>query len=561
MDSVDKAFEDLMVLRMCLKRIHWFSPGIVGREFIQDVEKCIEFEYWWFITLGLMKPGVITSETLFRICRIGRVDAIRSIVSDYKVDVNSSDSYGWMALHFATLYNHPEAIAELQTLGAIDIPTSHNIAPSDMRPELFGQDSDTWVISTSEVIAIEEYCEMINQSTEMFLFSLPRRLIRLVDKYGPKSLVHESHINSICSKYAIYLIGARKGWVWICHLCLELGIDINRPSIYGNSMLYEACREGNLKCIQFLLDHGADPNDTNQKGSFITPLAIACQRGDIECFHLLLAKGADPMVEQHTGKTLLHIACRGGNVDCVQFCLDRGMDVNKTDKNNSTPLHIACGGGHTECVRLLLEQRPQADIYCRVTGLNPLHCVCDGGGHTETVRLLVEYDITLVNTVTGSCQKRTPLWMLCFRGNSESVAYLLEKGADPNQTVEPLFTKMTTPLLIACDKGHSACVSALLQNGADVLLSWTQLLNPLIIACEKGFDSCVDVLREYIRRAFWNFRDQRKYEKMYILLYDVRVAKVAAQQNGHMECYRLIDTTFRPIDTEYEQCEAAGYVM
>jgi ankyrin repeat protein len=48
-----------------------------------------------------------------------------------------------------------------------------------------------------------------------------------------------------------------------------------------------------IEITQFLLDHGADPNDL-PKGSFHTPLISAAASHDLELVKFLLAHGADP---------------------------------------------------------------------------------------------------------------------------------------------------------------------------------------------------------------------------------------------------------------------------
>ena len=62
----------------------------------------------------------------------------------------------------------------------------------------------------------------------------------------------------------------RRGWTAVHYACLynnpqslsvmlkEINININLRTISNNTPLHIACRDGSLKCVQILLDHGAD---------------------------------------------------------------------------------------------------------------------------------------------------------------------------------------------------------------------------------------------------------------------------------------------------------------
>lgn len=62
----------------------------------------------------------------------------------------------------------------------------------------------------------------------------------------------------------------------------------------GGTLLHDALvNRPSFECAEFLLAHGADPNQPDVTGEY--PIHVICRfNGDIKCLKLLLANGADP---------------------------------------------------------------------------------------------------------------------------------------------------------------------------------------------------------------------------------------------------------------------------
>jgi ankyrin repeat protein len=210
-------------------------------------------------------------------------------------------------------------------------------------------------------------------------------------------------------------------------ILLDNGADPNfcgdKPSL-GDFVIDEAARNGDIKLVKLLLDHGAKPNG----------LFGATDKGHANIVELLLDHGADPNSTDRPGTCVLYEAAKVGAADVVKVLLRRGADVNTSLGQRVTALHYAALGG------------------------NP-----------ATIRLLVDKGLT---TNAADFLGRTPLHWAALQGRAKSVEAILEIGASPDIPD----TNGYTPLLVASNCFHTfespevfgETVDLLLNAGADI---------------------------------------------------------------------------------------------
>ena len=145
-----------------------------------------------------------------------------------------------------------------------------------------------------------------------------------------------------------------------------------------NEALYFAASHGQDKCMEVLIEAGADVNVNLKIREPDTPLQVAAKRGFAESVKVLIQAGAD--VNRH-GHSALVAAATHGNVECCDLLIKPGIDVNISYHHGYTPLMSAVEGiyvpeNHREncgslCAPTLTKKCPdQQDQWTRLECLN-----------------------------------------------------------------------------------------------------------------------------------------------------------------------------------------------
>jgi hypothetical protein len=112
-----------------------------------------------------------------------------------------------------------------------------------------------------------------------------------------------------------------------------------------------------LKSVEFLLEHGAPPNQQNKRQETALHKAM-----DSEIARLLLQHGADPNAQEFEGQTPLHKVAWMGHAETVRVLLAAGANPNIKDNYGNTPLHDAWT---VDVARLLLNAGAQLNVTNR----------------------------------------------------------------------------------------------------------------------------------------------------------------------------------------------------
>ena len=211
-----------------------------------------------------------------------------------------------------------------------------------------------------------------------------------------------------------------------------------------------------------------------------TALATSKQSGHDRCVQMLIEAGADVNMA-HCFKKPWPLMCAvvSGSEEYVNVLIKAGVDVNQTsDENRSTTaLSKAASYGYHGMVEILI--KAGADVNAktrdpRMTGMTPL--------------------LEALSSTKEDIEMETSYFKTNFKPGLYNVAQcissLIQAGADVNiQTVEGF-----TPLIKAVETENAECLKLLIDGGADVNKKNNSGYTVLLKATEKNNKECIDLL-------------------------------------------------------------------
>lgn len=129
-----------------------------------------------------------------------------------------------------------------------------------------------------------------------------------------------------------------------------------RDSVGDTPLLSAVCFD-HLPLVEWLLEHGANPNAEAGNGSPCLMTAVESESDNaVEIVDRLIRAGADPHTVGRNGWTALHMAGVRGNLQKAERLIRAGADPNTRASVDAeeTPLMLAACQGHAEVVQLLI---------------------------------------------------------------------------------------------------------------------------------------------------------------------------------------------------------------
>jgi CDK inhibitor PHO81 len=207
------------------------------------------------------------------------------------VDVRAVDVYGRIPLHYACMHGSEQMVQRLLGAGAdtIDLQDHdkftaliHAIARSQLAVVkiLLANQARIDPTSESDHIPLNLACQ--HGSIPVVEELLKRRPQILPDAEG----LYPQHLVARSPKAPQLLLMLR-----------DYGADLDQPDkLYQWTPLFHAASEGNVECLQTLLDSKVDPNIVDEKG--LSVLYYATWEGRLDCMKLLASKIGSPKIKQ-----------------------------------------------------------------------------------------------------------------------------------------------------------------------------------------------------------------------------------------------------------------------
>lgn len=181
----------------------------------------------------------------------------------------------------------------------------------------------------------------------------------------------------------------------------------SQPGSHRSAILV-AAENDKWDIVQFLLLHGADPNDTGAKAGSTLQLATAKNKKDL--MQLLIDRGADVNAQGGQYGAALIAAAYESHPTAAKILLDAGANINVQSRKLGTALNAAVLNGYLNVVKLLLERDADTKIgYVLDTALQRLKDDPEDTNKKAIVRLLEAR-----GAKSGPADKKVPEWAGLF---------------------------------------------------------------------------------------------------------------------------------------------------
>ncbi|XP_061882708.1 protein phosphatase 1 regulatory subunit 12C [Entelurus aequoreus] len=225
---------------------------------------------------------------------------------------------------------------------------------------------------------------------------------------------------------------------------------INCSNADGITALHQACIDGSMEMVSFLLEYGANVNQVDSEGW--TPLHVAASCGYRDIADFLLRNGASLSAVNCDGDVPVDIALDETTEALLQeYTLRQGVDLEAVKRLEEEQI--------TSDARTWLIEGPPTDVRHPRTGATPLH-VAAAKGYLEALKLLCQCGL---DVSAMDFDGWTPLHAAAHWGQGEACHILTEQMCN----MEARSNAGQTPLDVADES-----VEELLEDLAQKQANW-----------------------------------------------------------------------------------------
>lgn len=345
---------------------------------------------------------------------------------DCKDDLN-----GWTALHRAVYNGDEGVIKQLLRHGCDpDIPDKRNRTPARFALSKCNWTMLEMLLDTGS-IALDR-----DLGTDGSIFTLacgePRCPVSLLRRMAAASQdLLDKRPTKLSLQTPLLRVAATKN-VAAMEMLLKLGANVHVTDASGDTALHVLAKLDDdpqhvpAVMMQALLRAKMDVDAKTRRG--VTALMLACKTGDIKRFELLLEEGASVLMTNNEGWSALTFATRWGHRDMVTWLL-RSSTLPQIDLDRA--LMVASTHGHCNFIRALI--RAGANSKTAAEDQTTALMFAARGGHLKAARLLIKGGAA-VNA--RKADGTSSLLLACSRGFKKVTRLLLDNGATVNLSKE-----------------------------------------------------------------------------------------------------------------------------
>ncbi|XP_041837884.1 protein phosphatase 1 regulatory subunit 12C isoform X2 [Melanotaenia boesemani] len=194
----------------------------------------------------------------------------------------------------------------------------------------------------------------------------------------------------------------------------DVADTVNCCNADGITALHQACIDGSIEMVTFLLEHGATVNQVDSEGW--TPLHVASSCGYADIAEFLLKQGASLSAVNCDGDVPLDIALDETTESLLQdYTVRQGVDLEAVKRLEEEQI--------TTDARIWLTEGPPDNIRHPKTGATPLH-VAAAKGYTEALKILCQCGLDVSATDFDGW---TPLHAAAHWGQGDACCILAEQ--------------------------------------------------------------------------------------------------------------------------------------
>ena len=260
--------------------------------------------------------------------------------------------------------------------------------------------------------------------------------------------------------------------------------------------------------VKFLLSMEQNPNETDRDGNTALLEALEYEY-NADMVDTLLDGGADPQISDERGTTVLHVAAATGHDSLVQLMLFHKVNPNCASHDGGTPISRAAANGHEEIVQLLL-QDPTFDATTQSRHDWVRLSQCYNAIKTRNLQQFKDVSTRPLSLAFADRKGQTLLHLAAATGIEEMVSRLLTLGANVN--AQDLRGDRPLHIAAASRAPNTAVIRLLINEGADIeaknyygddygINRLPQDATPLHVAAYTGNTAVIQTLLEEAREA------------------------------------------------------------